>query len=181
MREGGVRVIWMKFKILSDEVVQHIINFLDDIQFEALQSNEPEDISKINLCAWIIDELLNAPDGFKRIIDDADFDNHLKEHPEFPDDIPEEDYEKLAQQFDAFIKGFKKEITASELKHKSKSKNDEMISLETFKHELKLDKDLSPDEKFELYYDEYLNQKELEISDTLHTVLNNLNITLSSD
>jgi len=166
----------MNFKILSEEVVQNIISFLDDIQFEALQSVEQKDINKINFCTWIIDELLNAPEGFKTIIDDKDHDEHIKNNPEFPDDIPEEDYEKLAQQFDAFIEGFKKEMKSSELKTKSKSNDDKKISLNKFKRELKLDNDLSPDEKFELYYDEYLNQKEDIESNSLKNILTNLNL-----
>ena len=60
----------MKYKIIPADVVKSIIEFLDEIQFDAAESQTPEDYHKINFINWIISELMNGVDGI--IIDEED-------------------------------------------------------------------------------------------------------------
>jgi len=40
----------MKYKIIPDDIVKNMIEFLDEIQFEAAASNKREDLHRINFC-----------------------------------------------------------------------------------------------------------------------------------
>ena len=52
-----------KYKILSAEVVKNLVEFLDEIQFDAASENTKDSNHKINFCNWAIQELLNSHDG----------------------------------------------------------------------------------------------------------------------
>ena len=54
----------MKYKIIPDDIVKNLIEFLDEIQFEAASSNKQEDLHRINFINWMISELMNGLDGF---------------------------------------------------------------------------------------------------------------------
>ena len=54
----------MKYKIIPDDIVKNMIEFLDEIQFEAAASNKQEDLHRINFINWMISELMNGLDGF---------------------------------------------------------------------------------------------------------------------
>ena len=54
----------MKYKIIPKDVVKSIIEFLDEIQFDAAKSSNPDDLHKVNFCSWIISELMYSVDGF---------------------------------------------------------------------------------------------------------------------
>ena len=60
----------MKYKIIPDDIVKNLIEFIDEIQFEAAESNKKEDIHRINFCNYLISELMNGLDGFD--IEDPD-------------------------------------------------------------------------------------------------------------
>jgi len=169
----------MKYKLIAADVVKSIIEFLDEIQFDAAEGQTPEDYHKINFCNWIISELMNGTDGI--IIDEEDEDD-LKDRKniinkyrkdlrsDFPDDMSEKEWKKLIQQFEAFAKGWDKEVKRTN--HKKRGKED---TLQNFAKELKLDRDLTPHEKFELYYDEYKIRKEEE-GTSFNELLNELGI-----
>ena len=53
----------MKYKIIPMETIKNLIEFLDEIQFDAATNQTPEDLHKINFCNWMINELLNSYDG----------------------------------------------------------------------------------------------------------------------
>ena len=40
----------MKYKIIPDDIVKNMIEFLDEIQFEAAAGNNPDDLQRINFC-----------------------------------------------------------------------------------------------------------------------------------
>jgi len=48
----------MKYKIIPDDIVKNMIEFLDEIQFEAAAGNKPDDLHRINFCNYIISELI---------------------------------------------------------------------------------------------------------------------------
>ena len=54
----------MKYKIIPDDIIKNLIEFIDEIQFEAAAGNKPDDLHRINFCNWIISELMNGLDGF---------------------------------------------------------------------------------------------------------------------
>ena len=63
----------MKYKIIPDDIVKNLIEFIDEIQFEAAASNKPDDLHRINFCTYLISELMNGLDGFDSI-EEADDD-----------------------------------------------------------------------------------------------------------
>ena len=169
----------MKYKIIPSDIVKNMIEFLDEIQFEAAKGNNPDDMQKINFCNWMIGELMNGLDGFdaEDIIDDEKnerwkvinkYRKDLKD--DFPDDMTEEEFEKLISQFDSFVKGWDKEYKKSNIK-----KVDETESLQSFARQLRIDPDLTPEEKFDLYYDEHKKRNGND-SKTLNMVLKELGI-----
>ena len=171
----------MKYKIIPDDVVKNLIEFLDEIQFEAATSNKPGDLQRINFCNWIISELMNGLDGFD--LEDPDDKDKLSTgdlidrwdqidtyrqdlRMDFPEDMSEEEWKKLIQQFDGFLDGWDKTYKESNYRDKAKRSG-----LKKFLSELKIDHELTDKEKFELYYDEYRSLKKEEESKTLRETL----------
>ena len=164
----------MKYKIIPDDIVKNLIEFLDEIQFEAASSNKQEDLHRINFINWMISELMNGIDGFDLPEDndrDADIEIDLQDRwdtidkykkdfgMEFPEDMSEEEWKKLIKQFDSFVDGWDRAYKKSNYKDKYKQQE-----LKKFLSELRIDHELTPEEKFELYYDEYRRrQREKEV------------------
>ena len=174
----------MKYKIIPDEVVKNMIEFLDEIQFEAASGNKPDDIHRINFINWMISELMNGLDGFDlpeendkdddiNIQDRLDtIDNYRKDiRMDFPEDMSEEEWKKLISQFDSFIDGWDKAYKKSN--YKDKAKRD---GLQKFLSELRIDHELTNEEKFELYYDEHCRHKEEKESKSLNSLLKSVGI-----
>jgi len=172
----------MKYKIIPNDIVKNLIEFIDEIQFEAASGNKPDDLHRINFCNWMISELMNGLDGFdtedevKKNNKNNDrwdtIDNYRKEiGMEFPEDMSEEEWKKLIQQFDAFVEGWDKANKKSN--HK---KSGEQNSLKNFERDLKIDQDLTPEEKFELYYSEHRRRKKDEDGHSLNSILKELGI-----
>ena len=171
----------MKYKIIPDDIVKNLIEFLDEIQFEAAASNKQDDLHRINFINWMISELMNGLDGFDLPEDndkDADIDidiqgrwdtidNYKKQFGmEFPEDMSEEEWKKLIKQFDSFIDGWDRAYKKSNYKDKAKQNE-----LKKFLQELKIDHELTNNEKFELYYDEYRRRKKESESKSLRQLL----------
>ena len=159
----------MKYKIIPDDIVKNLIEFLDEIQFEAASSDNKDDLHRINFINWMISELMNGIDGFDLPEDndrDADIEIDLQDRwdtidkykkdfgMEFPEDMSEEEWKKLIKQFDSFIDGWDRAYKKSNYKDKAKQNE-----LKKFLTELRIDHELTPEEKFELYYDEYRRRK----------------------
>ena len=166
----------MKYKIIPSDLVKNMIEFLDEIQFEAAKSETPDDLHRINFCNWMISELMNGLDGFDSEDEDEDLDlqdrwntidTYRKDlRMDFPEDMSEEEWKKLIKQFDSFIDGWDKAYKKSNYKDKAKQNE-----LKKFLQELKIDHELTPEEKFELYYEEYRNrQKEKEVKSLRETL-----------
>ena len=168
-----------KYKIISVDLQKNLIEFLDEIQFDAAKSkNEVESMHVINFCSWAIKELLNSYDGYLKeepkkksrddVIDDTFMDWKL---PEMDDD----EFEKLVGQFDAFLRGWEKEYNKKNPKKPIKKRTkkpfkphiDDVIeycSLDEIKDMLKDDPELSDYERFELYYDERERRRKIKES-----------------
>ena len=117
----------------------------------------------------MISELMNGIDGFDLPEDndrDADIEIDLQDRwdtidkykkdfgMEFPEDMSEEEWKKLIKQFDSFIDGWDRAYKKSNYKDKARQNE-----LKKFLTELRIDHELTPEEKFELYYDEYRRRK----------------------
>jgi len=164
----------MKYKIIPVETIQNLVEFLDEIQFDAATSQRPEDLHKVNFCSWMIGELLNSYDGIdtddvkqkrKNMVDEHFAEWHL------PDDMTDEEFEKLISQFDSFLDGWeteykktpnkkskrKRKRKPTKTKYKRPSTKDivEFMSLEEIKEYLLDDPDLTTEEAFDLYYEEH--------------------------
>ena len=168
----------MRYKIIDEELVESVIKFLDDIQFGTAEHGmKRSQVEIINMCSYFISELLNADEVEHTDVEDEESKNNVDKIIEFQiGDIPDEDYEKMLKQFDSFFKNFKKEY------HKSKSENksNKKLNLNKFKEELKKDKDLTNEEKFELYYDEYVKNKFKQKFRNLNSMLKEIGLTINN-
>jgi hypothetical protein len=167
----------MRYRIIDEEVVESIIKFLDEIQFGTAEHGmQRSQVEIVNMCSYFISELLDAEEVIDN--DGEDERKRIDDIIEFQiGDIPDEDYEKMLKQFDSFFKNFKVEYHKS--KAEKKSTNDKS-KLKHFKNELKKDADLTVEEKFELYYDEYLLNKQKQNSIGFNQILNDIGLTLDN-
>ena len=171
----------MKYKIVPDDIVKNMIEFLDEIQFDAAKDNSPDSLHRINFCNWMISELMHSLDGFdtedevdENLAKDDDLldrwdtiDNYRKDlRMDFPDDMSDEEWKKLIEQFDGFLDGWDKAYKKSNYKDKAKQN-----SLKKFLQDLIIDHELTPDEKFELYYNEYRNRQKEKETTSLNQLL----------
>ena len=160
----------VKYRIIPDTLMKDLVEFIDEMQFEAAKTDSVENHHLLNLCNYLISCLINS-DGFTEDFgrDDPEDDINPEEYGyEIPDDaidwessstdytqydfgdISDEDYEKMMNEADKLFKGYKDKYKGKIKRVNGKSN----LSLEQFKKELKKDKELSAEEKFELYYHE---------------------------
>ena len=165
-----------KYIIITKDLYDNLLDFLDEIQFDIAGSNDKESMHKVNFISWAINELMNSHQAFfpkqkksrEDYVDETFMDWNLPE-------MSDEDYNKLVDQVDNFLKGWEKEYKKSSKKKstkkpKSNSKpkpqskekfvpplNDiaEYMSLEEIKEYLLEDDDLTDEERFDLYYEEH--------------------------
>ncbi len=191
-----------RYILITKDLQKNLIDFLDEVQLEAAKNNTTEDMHIINFCSWAIEELLKGLDA------------HFKEYPKnkkppqkksrdtyveetFMDwnlpDMTDEEYEKLVDSFDAFLRGWEKEYNK---KHKNNSKKKqiderpfrphvedimEYCSLEEVEDFLKDDPELTDNERFELYYDERERRKPKEKGLTYKQLLKGAGIKPAKD
>jgi hypothetical protein len=164
-----------KYKIISEDLYKNLIEFLDEIQFDAAKEKTHEDMHKVNFCSWAIKELLDSYDGYLKESPKSSKSPKKKSRDDYVDEtfmdwnLPEMDddeYEKLVDQFDAFLRGWEKEYNKKNPKKKPIKERQrfnrpnvedvsEYMSLEEIKEYLLDDPELTDDERFELYYQEH--------------------------
>ena len=177
-----------KYKLIKEDSIKNIIEFLDEIQFEAAKLNTTDAHHQVNFCNWAINELLNSYNVMtlrdsKKSKDDSKKGTNKKSRDQYVDEtfmdwnLPEmtdEEYEKLVDQFDAFLRGCEKEYYKDNPKKKTEEDRkdkegkewkpriedvSEHCSLEEIKEFLLDDPELSDEERFDLYYDERERRK----------------------
>ena len=187
----------MKYRLISNDTIKNLIDFLDEIQFDAAKVNTTEAHHQVNFCSWAIKELLNScnimsGDELKKGNEKSPKNPKKKSRQDYVDEtfldwnLPEmtdEEYEKLVDQFDAFLRGWEEEYNKKNPKKKQIKRNPritpnilETMSLEEIEKELLKDKDLTSTEKFELYYDEHIKQEEIKNSFTLKQMMKSIGI-----
>ena len=166
-----------KYKLIKEESIKNIIEFLDEVQFDAAGDKDKDSMHKVNFCTWAINELLN---GYDAILKDMKKPPQKKSRDTYVDetfmdwnlpDMSDEEYEKLVDQFDNFLRGWEKKYNK---KNKDNAKIEpiqerpykpdledvtEYCDLDEIAEFLKDDHELSPDERFELYYEERERRK----------------------
>ena len=168
-----------KYILITKDLQSNLIDFLDEIQLEAAKNNTHEDMHIVNFCSWAIEELLRGLD--------AQFKTKNKPQPKSRDqyldetfmdwnlpDMSDEEYNKLIDQVDGFLRAWEKEYNKKNPSKKFKGEMTqdedfkphiddvaEYCSLEEIKEMLLDEPELSDHERFELYYDERERRKEL--------------------
>ena len=190
----------MKYKIIREDIIKNLIDFLDEIQFDAAKENSTEAHNQVNFCNWAINELINS----YNVVTTKDF-RKSKDDPKKPKkksrddyvdetfmdwnlpDMSDKEFEKLVDQFDAFLRAWEKEYLKSNPKKKDtfKPRIDDVAehcSLDEIEDMLKDDPELTPEERFELYYQEYERVQRDKIPKyTLDELCKKLKINLPSD
>ena len=195
----------MKYRLISNETIKNLIEFLDEIQFDAAKVNSTEAHHQVNFCNWAINELINSYNvvttkDFRKSKDDTKPHNK-KSRDQFVDetfmdwelpDMSDEEFEKLVDSFDTFLRSWEKEYNKKnpekenikERKEKEfKPRYGDVVehcSLEEIKEMLLDDPELTDEERFELYYQEWERVKNEEEGFTLEEMLKDLNIKLPS-
>jgi hypothetical protein len=168
----------MKHKILQMAIVENIICFLDEIQEEALMNGDsPDNKQKIKFCGWAIKKLLDSKDAtivtdslesqedIEKITDRYQKIDEKFYDWELPKDMSEKDFDKMLNQFDAFLRGWEKEYNKNHPENPAPKREQkfnpphiqdvaEYMSLEEIEEYLLEDDELSNQERFELYYEE---------------------------
>ena len=169
-----------KYIIITKDLHENLIEFLDEIQFDIAGDNDKESMHKVNFISWAINELLNSYEAFfpkqkksrQDYVDETFMDWNLPE-------MSDEDYNKLVDQVDNFLKGWEKEYNKNKPKKKTKSKKStkskvqskekfvppfediaEYMSLDEIKEYLLEDEELTNEEAFDLYYEEHRRVQE---------------------
>ena len=186
-----------KYKIITLDLQKSLIDFLDEMQFEAAKTkDDKESMHIINFCNYAIKELIDSFDGYlkdkpKQGPQKKSRDQYVEET--FMDwNIPEmtdEEYEKLVDQFDAFLRGWEKEYNKKNPQKKQIKKRPtkedykphvddvmEYCSLDEVIEFLKDDPELTDQERFDLYYDERERRKPKEKGLTYEQLLKGANI-----
>ena len=162
-----------KYILIPKDLQKNLLDFLDETLLEAVKNNTTEDMHIVNFCSWAIEELLNGFDT--RLRDNKppqkkSRDQYVEET--FMDwNLPEmtdKEYEKLVDQFDAFLRGWEKEYLKKNPTKKSEKKSEkdedfkpylddivEYMSLDEIREYLLDDPELTDKERFELYYQEH--------------------------
>ena len=169
----------MKYRIIREDIVKNLIEFLDEIQFDAAKEKTNEDMHKVNFCSWAIQELLNS----FNVSDNKEKGNgkypkkpKKKSRQDYVDEtfldwnlpnMSDKEFEKLVDQFDGFLRAWEKEYLKNNPLKKPKDESEEgewkpriedvaqHCSLDEISDMLKDDPELTPSERFELYYEEH--------------------------
>ena len=179
----------MKYRLLDEETLGQMIDFLDNIQIEAAKGKYKDDIDKINMCSYLISEIINANEAME--IDDIDDDSeeleNLKKgdglYVDMPDiqDMDEKDWNKMVEQLDAFFAGWEKATQNKKKRDDAKRKR----NMNRKRQKEQLIEDDSEEEyiptihdKFEQYYLEREMKRAIKESKTIDEMLYNLGLEL---
>ena len=169
-----------KYILITKDLHKSLIDFLDEVQFDIAANTDKDSMHKVNFISWAVGELVNSFEAYipqkksrEDYVDETFMDWNLPE-------MNDEDYNKLVDQVDGFLKGWEKEYkkkskkkSTKEPKSNSKPKpqskekfvpplNDiaEFMSLDEIKEYLLEDDELTDNQRFELYYDEHRRVQE---------------------
>ena len=169
----------MKYRLLDEETLSHMIEFLDNIQIEAAKGKYKDDMDKINMCSYLISEIINANEATE-IDDDEDIED-IKEGGglliDMPDiqDMGKRDWNKMIEQLDAFFAGWERAT------NKKKKRDDKKQKRRSSKGQEKIiEEEYIPtkQDKFEQYYLERELKKATKEAKTMNEMLHDLGLEL---
>ena len=168
----------MKYRLLDEETLGQMIDFLDTIQIEASKGKYKDDIEKINMCSYLISEIINANEATE--YDEEDDIKDIKKGEGLYVDIPElndKDWNKMIEQLDAFFAGWEKST------NKKNKNNNKDINKNKIVKDKKVDEDEkeyvpNKHDKFEQYYLEREMRKASKGAKTMNEMLHNLGLEL---
>jgi hypothetical protein len=175
----------MKYRLLDEETLGQMIDFLDDIQIEASKGKYKDDMDKINMCSYLISEIINANEAME-IDDEDDIEDikNLKKGDGLFVDIPElndKDWGKMIEQLDAFFAGWEKSTNKKKRndnkKNMNKKRQEEVEEIDDSEEEYIPTKH----DKFEQYYLEREMKKtlkEAKEAKTMDEILYNIGLEL---
>ena len=172
----------MKYRLLDEETLGQMIDFLDTIQIEASKGKYKDDMDKINMCSYLISEIINA-NGAMEIDDEDDIENikDLKKGDGLFVDIPElndKDWNKMIEQLDAFFAGWEKSTNKKKRnnnkKNMNKKRQDEVEEIDDSEEEYIP----TIHDEFEQYYLEREMKRAIKESKTMDEMLYNLGLDL---
>jgi len=163
-----------KYILITKDLHNSLIEFLDEIQFDIAGNDDKESMHKVNFISWAVGELVNSFEAYfpkkksrEDYVDETFMDWNLPE-------MDDEEYNKLVDQVDGFLRAWEKSYNKKTPNKKSTKKpksnstqekekfnkphiNDvaEYMNLDEIKEYLLDDEELSNEEAFELYYEEH--------------------------
>jgi len=164
----------VKYRIIPETLMRDIVEFIDEMQFEASKLESTESHHVINLCNYLISCLINSDSfnddfgkdddeegdegdfnpeeyGYEIPEDAIDWESSSTDYREYDfGDMSEEEYDRMMEDAEKLFKGYRDRYKGKTKRVNGKSN----MTLEQFKKELKKDRELTPEEKFELYYHE---------------------------
>ena len=171
----------MKYRLLDEETLGQMIDFLDNIQIEAAKGKYKDDMDKINMCSYLISEIINSNEAME-IDDDEDVED-IKQGDGLYIDMPEldmdkKDWNKMLEQLDAFFAGWQKAYDKKNKRNDNKRKR----RMDRKKHK---ETDIQEEEyiptkydKFEQYYLEREMKRAIEEAKTMDEMLYDLGLEL---
>ena len=190
-----------RYIIISKDLQKNLIEFLDEIQFDAAANDDKDSMHKVNFVSWAINELLSGYEAYFPKDSKKKRDDYVEET--FMDwNLPEmtdEEYEKLVDQFDGFLRAWEENYLKDNPKKKPKKKRKpkeepkskkpyvppfedvaEYMSLEEIKEYLLEDDELTDEERFDLYYEEHRRVQKKKNTVTYDEMLKNVGILPSN-
>jgi hypothetical protein len=171
----------MKYRLLDEETLGQMIDFLDNIQIEAAKGKYKDDIDKINMCSYLISEIINANEAMEIDDSDEDIEDITKGDGLYIDtpgleNLDDRDWKKMMEQLDAFFAGWEK-ANKRKLKKDKRNKNKKSTNIVNKKDE---EEEYIPTayDKFEQYYLEREMRKAIKESKTMDEMLYNLGLDL---
>jgi hypothetical protein len=173
----------MKYRLLDEETLGHMIDFLDDIQIAAAKGKSKDDMDKINMCSYLISEIINANEATE-LDDDEDIED-IKEgsglYVDMPDiqDMDKKDWNKMIEQLDAFFAGWEKSNNKKKKRDSKKSKGKKSTTIiDTHTDEEEEEYIPTIHDKFEQYYLERQLKKQQKEMKSLDEILYNIGLDL---
>ena len=170
----------MKYRLLDEETLGQMIDFLDSIQIEASKGKYKDDMDKINMCSYLISEIINSNEAME--IDDEEEDiKNMKKGDGLYVDIPElndKDWNKMIEQLDAFFAGWERSTNKKKRnnnkKNMNKKRRDEVEEIDDSEEEYIPTKH----DKFEQYYLEREMRRAIQEAKTMDEMLYDLGLDL---
>ena len=172
----------MKYRLLDEETLSQMIDFLDTIQIEASKGKSKDDMDKINMCSYLISEIINANEAME-VDDEDDIENikDMKKGDGLLVDIPElndKDWNKMIEQLDAFFAGWEKSTNKKKRnnnkKNTNKKKREEVEEIDDTEEEYIPTKY----DKFEQYYLERELKNASKEAKSMNEILQDLGLEL---